>query len=85
MITGRKAYGGALAKVELSIRTRLPNFAIDASTDCISLLKEFFKRQPEARLGGRGRDAEGVKEHVFFSQISWNEMLARRVKPPSAT
>ena len=40
-----------------------------------------MQRDPQKRLGSR-RDAEDVKEHKYFSGISWDAVLRRELKPP---
>lgn len=34
------------------------------------------------RLGAGPRDAEEIKEHEFFSDINWDDVSNRKLKPP---
>lgn len=33
-------------------------------------------------MGASERDAEDVKKQAFFRNVSWDELLMRKVKPP---
>ncbi|XP_024291005.1 serine/threonine-protein kinase N2 isoform X3 [Oncorhynchus tshawytscha] len=46
------------------------------------LVGELLRRSPERRLGAGERDAEEVKKHLFFRNMDWNGLLAKKVKPP---
>ncbi|XP_029308229.1 serine/threonine-protein kinase Sgk2b [Cottoperca gobio] len=46
-----------------------------------SLLEELLERDVSKRLGG-SRDLVEVQEHPFFASISWDDLLARKVRPP---
>ncbi len=41
-----------------------------------------MERDAKKRLGGGSRDAEEVKEHLFFADIDWNKFLKKQVQPP---
>lgn len=41
-----------------------------------------MRKNPERRLGSSERDAEDVKKQAFFSKISWDDLLLRKVNPP---
>uniref|UniRef100_A0AAR2JJ67 protein kinase C n=1 Tax=Pygocentrus nattereri TaxID=42514 RepID=A0AAR2JJ67_PYGNA len=58
---------------------RYPRFL---STESISIMRRLLRRNPERRLGAGERDAEEVKKHLFFRNIDWNGLLAKKVKPP---
>ncbi|MCI4386202.1 hypothetical protein PGIGA_G00059680 [Pangasianodon gigas] len=58
---------------------RYPRFL---STEAISIMRRLLRRNPERRLGGGDRDAGEVKKHLFFRNIDWNGLLAKKVKPP---
>ncbi|KAF7700404.1 serine/threonine-protein kinase N2 [Silurus meridionalis] len=58
---------------------RYPRFL---STEAISIMRRLLRRNPERRLGGGERDAEEVKKHLFFRNMDWNGLLAKKVKPP---
>uniref|UniRef100_A0A8C8GHE7 protein kinase C n=1 Tax=Oncorhynchus tshawytscha TaxID=74940 RepID=A0A8C8GHE7_ONCTS len=58
---------------------RYPRFL---STEAISVMRRLLRRSPERRLGAGERDAEEVKKHLFFRNMDWNGLLAKKVKPP---
>ncbi|XP_053502737.1 serine/threonine-protein kinase N2 [Ictalurus furcatus] len=58
---------------------RYPRFL---STEAISIMRRLLRRNPERRLGGGECDAEEVKKHLFFRNIDWNGLLAKKTKPP---
>uniref|UniRef100_A0A671MSX0 protein kinase C n=1 Tax=Sinocyclocheilus anshuiensis TaxID=1608454 RepID=A0A671MSX0_9TELE len=58
---------------------RYPRFL---STEAISIMRRLLRRNPERRLGACERDAEDVKKHLFFRNIDWDGLLAKKVKPP---
>uniref|UniRef100_A0A7N6A3M6 protein kinase C n=1 Tax=Anabas testudineus TaxID=64144 RepID=A0A7N6A3M6_ANATE len=58
---------------------RYPQFL---STEAISIMRRLLRRSPERRLGAGERDAEEVKKHLFFRNVDWNGLLAKKVKPP---
>ncbi|XP_067218490.1 serine/threonine-protein kinase N2 isoform X1 [Chanodichthys erythropterus] len=58
---------------------RYPRFL---STEAISIMRRLLRRNPERRLGAGERDAQDVKKHLFFRNIDWDGLLAKKVKPP---
>ncbi|KAL7393783.1 hypothetical protein ABVT39_015917 [Epinephelus coioides] len=46
-----------------------------------SLLEGLLERDVSKRLGG-SRDLEELQEHPFFASINWDDLLARKVRPP---
>ncbi|XP_014861396.1 PREDICTED: serine/threonine-protein kinase Sgk1-like isoform X2 [Poecilia mexicana] len=46
-----------------------------------SLLKGLLERNVSKRLGQR-LDIEELKEHQFFASINWDDLIARKVRPP---
>jgi protein kinase N len=43
---------------------------------------QLLRKNPERRLGASERDAEDVKKQAFFRHVHWEDLLARRLKPP---
>ncbi|XP_037537224.1 receptor-interacting serine/threonine-protein kinase 1 [Nematolebias whitei] len=43
---------------------------------------QLLRRSPERRLGAGEKDAEEVKKHPFFKYMEWDDLLAKKVKPP---
>ncbi|KAG9509190.1 hypothetical protein GZH46_02300 [Fragariocoptes setiger] len=58
---------------------RYPRFL---SIEAVSIMRRLLKKNPERRLGASQRDAEDVKKQTFFRSIDWDNLLARKVKPP---
>ncbi|XP_037538090.1 serine/threonine-protein kinase N2 [Nematolebias whitei] len=58
---------------------RYPRFL---STDAITIMRRLLRRSPERRLGAGEKDAEEVKKHPFFKYMEWDDLLAKKVKPP---
>ncbi|XP_050440224.1 serine/threonine-protein kinase N isoform X2 [Adelges cooleyi] len=52
------------------------------SLEAIAIMRRLLRKNPERRLGSSERDAEDVKKQAFFRQISWDDLLKRKVKPP---
>ncbi|GCC34540.1 hypothetical protein chiPu_0013015 [Chiloscyllium punctatum] len=52
------------------------------STEAISAIKKLLRKDPEHRLGAGDQDAEEVKKEMFFKEMDWEALLARRVTPP---
>ncbi|KAG2469871.1 PKN2 kinase, partial [Polypterus senegalus] len=52
------------------------------SPDSKSVICKLLQKNPEKRLGAGERDAEDVKEHQFFQEINWEDLLHKKVKPP---
>lgn len=47
-----------------------------------SLVRGLLERDPRRRLGGGPSDAVEVQNHVFFSNIDWEKLYKKQVKPP---
>lgn len=43
---------------------------------------QLLRKNPERRLGASERDAEDVKKQAFFRHVQWEDLLARRLRPP---
>jgi len=52
------------------------------SLEAIAIMRRLLRKNPERRLGSSERDAEDVKKQAFFRNIHWDDLLARKVKPP---
>jgi protein-serine/threonine kinase len=60
-------------------KVRFPKDAL--SLDGRNFVKGLLNRNPKHRLGAK-RDAEELKEHVFFADTNWDDMMNKRVIPP---
>lgn len=58
---------------------RYPRFL---TIEAITIMRRLLRKSPERRLGASQRDAEDVKRQAFFRSINWEDLLARKVKPP---
>lgn len=65
-----------IMKAELSF----PPFLSDLAKDLVSRL---LVRDPKGRLGSGERDAQEIKEHVFFTpEVDWAELASGSMSPP---
>ena len=51
------------------------------SPNAVDLLSKLLERNPTLRLGASERDAEEIKEHPFFSDINWDDVMQKKTKP----
>lgn len=58
------------------------SFPAHVSEAAKDLLSHLLVRDPKARLGSGERDADEIKEHLFFSDIDWAEMSTGKMRPP---
>lgn len=58
---------------------RYPRFL---STEAIAIMRRLLRRTPERRLGASEKDAEDVRKQPFFRDMNWDDLLARKVRPP---
>ncbi|XP_072769736.1 ribosomal protein S6 kinase alpha-1 isoform X2 [Nerophis lumbriciformis] len=83
MLTGSLPFQGKDRKETMSMilkaRLGMPQFL---SAEAQSLLRALFKRNPANRLGSGPDGAEEIKRHGLFSNIDWNKLFRREVKPP---
>ena len=52
------------------------------STDSVSLLKGFLRRDPTKRFGSQEQGAEDIKRHSFFQSINWDILIEKKISPP---
>eukprot|EP00058_Branchiostoma_floridae_P020245 XP_002605735.1 hypothetical protein BRAFLDRAFT_114419 [Branchiostoma floridae] len=60
-------------------KLNLPPYLTPEAKD---ILKKLLKRHVPVRLGTGPEDAEPIKNHAFFRQINWDDLLQRKVEPP---
>jgi len=58
------------------------NYPRSLSARSQSILRGLLTRDPRKRLGSGLRDAEEIKEHGFFSDISWTKLAKGEIAPP---
>lgn len=52
------------------------------SIEAVAIMRRLLHKNPTRRLGATETDAEDVKRHAFFRSINWDQLLARKMKPP---
>ncbi|XP_055328275.1 ribosomal protein S6 kinase beta-1-like isoform X2 [Paramacrobiotus metropolitanus] len=52
------------------------------TNDAKDLIKKLLKRQASQRLGSGLDDARPIKQHPFFKNINWRDLVEHRVDPP---
>ncbi|KAG1554949.1 hypothetical protein G6F49_007578 [Rhizopus delemar] len=57
-------------------------YPINLSKNSVAICEALLERNPQRRLGGGKGDAQEVKNHLFFTGVNWEDMLAKRVPPP---
>lgn len=57
-----------------------PHWQPHFSAEATSVLKGLLAKSPQKRLGSNGADE--IKEHSFFSEIDFDQLTARAIKPP---
>ncbi|KAG9032589.1 Serine/threonine kinase [Tulasnella sp. UAMH 9824] len=50
--------------------------------DGVSVLQRLLDRDPNRRLGSGKSDAEEIKQHPFFENTNWDDVLNQRIPPP---
>jgi len=83
MLTGAPPFTGQNRKViterVLKAKLQLKKYLTPNAKDILRLL---LQRTVESRLGHGEADAAAVKRHRFFSSVNWDDVMARRTKPP---
>ena len=46
------------------------------------LILQLLNRNPHKRLGSGQRDAQDIKEHAFFKDINWDDVINKRITVP---
>ncbi|XP_054628353.1 serine/threonine-protein kinase N2-like isoform X2 [Dunckerocampus dactyliophorus] len=50
--------------------------------DAVAIIQKLLKKNPLKRLGAGERDANELKGEMFFQDVDWGALLAKKVKPP---
>ena len=58
---------------------KLPSYLSEESR---SLLISLLNRNPNKRLGSGKKGSEEIKEHAFFKELNWEEVIQKKVKVP---
>ncbi|KAI0269865.1 hypothetical protein BC834DRAFT_967598 [Gloeopeniophorella convolvens] len=59
-----------------------PLYPITMPRDAVSILQKLLTRDPTRRLGSGKGDAEEIKRHSFFKDVSFDDILNKRIPPP---
>ncbi|KAG9227235.1 hypothetical protein CCMSSC00406_0004226 [Pleurotus cornucopiae] len=59
-----------------------PLYPITMPRDAVSILQKLLTRDPQRRLGSSKEDAEEIKRHPFFKDVSFDDVLNKRIPPP---
>ncbi|KAI0754912.1 hypothetical protein C8Q80DRAFT_1216700 [Daedaleopsis nitida] len=59
-----------------------PLYPITMPRDAVSILQKLLTRDPSRRLGSGKGDAEEIKRHPFFKDVSFDDVLHKRIPPP---
>jgi len=63
------------------IRTESPKYPSFMSPKCMDLIDRFLNRNPKERLGSGKTDVEEIKKHLWFGELNWADLLAKKIKP----
>mmetsp|Transcript_38738 Transcript_38738/g.28627 ORF Transcript_38738/g.28627 Transcript_38738/m.28627 type:complete len:126 (+) Transcript_38738:1651-2028(+) len=66
----------------LSGPLKLPKFLSD---DSRSILLQLLNRNPLKRLGSGPRGADEIKEHPFFGELNWDDVVEKKLAVPVPT
>ncbi|GAB1297708.1 Ribosomal protein S6 kinase alpha-5 [Apodemus speciosus] len=70
------------AEISRRILKSEPPYPQEMSTVAKDLLQRLLMKDPKKRLGCGPRDAEEIKEHLFFEKINWDDLAAKKVPAP---
>ncbi|KAJ3859968.1 protein kinase C1 [Lentinula novae-zelandiae] len=59
-----------------------PLYPITMPRDAVSILQKLLTRDPNRRLGSTKEDAEEIKRQPFFKDVSWDDVVNKRIPPP---
>ncbi|CAK5269800.1 unnamed protein product [Mycena citricolor] len=59
-----------------------PLYPITMPRDAVSILQKLLNRDPLRRLGAGEEDAEEIKRQPFFKDVSWDDIMNKRIPPP---
>lgn len=83
MLTGFPPfYNNDRKKLFESIKSTEVDYPKYLSSEAVDLLKHFFIKNPEERLGSGPDGIENIKKHKFFASIDWDGIISKKIKPP---
>ncbi|XP_036099559.1 ribosomal protein S6 kinase alpha-5 isoform X7 [Molossus molossus] len=70
------------AEISRRILKSEPPYPQDMSALAKDLIQRLLMKDPKKRLGCGPRDADEIKEHLFFQKINWDDLAAKKVPAP---
>lgn len=59
-----------------------PLYPIHMPRDSVQILQRLLTREPHRRLGSGPTDADEIKAHPFFRDLSWSDVYYKRIPAP---
>lgn len=84
LLTGSPPFGGNnYTKIQQNIIRQKLNLPYFLSPDAKDLLTRLLRKEPNKRLGAKGKaDVAIMKKHRFFRKIDWAKLEKRELEPP---
>ncbi|CCH45344.1 classical protein kinase C [Wickerhamomyces ciferrii] len=83
MLLGKSPFRGEDEdEVFNAILTDEPLFPIQMASEAVGLLESLLNKDPVKRLGSGPTEAQEIKEHAYFRNINFDDILHLRVPPP---
>ncbi|KAB0399369.1 hypothetical protein E2I00_017531 [Balaenoptera physalus] len=70
------------AEISRRILKSEPPYPQEMSAVAKDLIQRLLMKEPKKRLGCGPRDADEIKEHLFFQKINWDDLAAKKVPAP---
>uniref|UniRef100_A0A8C0KV75 Ribosomal protein S6 kinase n=1 Tax=Canis lupus dingo TaxID=286419 RepID=A0A8C0KV75_CANLU len=70
------------AEISRRILKSEPPYPQEMSALAKDLIQHLLMKDPKKRLGCGPRDADEIKEHLFFQKINWDDLAAKKVPAP---
>jgi hypothetical protein len=83
---GRRPYPGVHRKeykekiINTVVQLKADELPEGWSEDCRDIINKLLQRKEDIRLGRKGPGE--IKDHPWFKDINWEDMLSQRVAPP---
>ena len=74
----RKEYKEQIATINVQIKPE--DKPKDWSNESVDICNQLLQRKEELRLGSKG--IEKIKNHPWFNDINWNDLLNKKLVPP---
>jgi serine/threonine-protein kinase Psk1 len=84
LLTGSPPFGGNnYTKIQQNIVKQKLSLPYFLSPDAKDLLTRLLRKEPNKRLGAKGKaDVAIMKKHRFFRKINWTQLERRELEPP---